>query len=244
MARIRTIKPSFFRHEALYELERSCSMPIRIAFAGLWTAADREGRFVWHPRSLKLDCLPYDDLNFSDVMDKLQEGGFIEKYEVNGRFYGFIPTWCIHQHINKRESQSTIPDPSSARTCNTIPARGEGKGKGREGKGTYIDEIFEKFWSGFPKDSMASKTKAFGIWQELSEDSKTKAVNVLPNVNKFYLDNPERLKISPANFLVEGRFEGFINGNGISFEEYEEDLAEQKKRLSEKFVNIEEEHHG
>ena len=45
MARIRTIKPEFFRHEGLYELEQETGFAIRVAFAGLWTACDREGRF-------------------------------------------------------------------------------------------------------------------------------------------------------------------------------------------------------
>ena len=47
MARIRTIKPEFFRHEALYEAEHETGLPLRVAYAGLWTAADREGRFQW-----------------------------------------------------------------------------------------------------------------------------------------------------------------------------------------------------
>ena len=58
MARIRTIKPEFFRHEALFEAEQATGLPLRVAYAGLFTAADREGRFKWSPRSLKLDCLP------------------------------------------------------------------------------------------------------------------------------------------------------------------------------------------
>jgi hypothetical protein len=54
MARIRTVKPDLFRHEGLFDAERASGLPLRIAFAGLWTAADREGRFAWSPRTLKL----------------------------------------------------------------------------------------------------------------------------------------------------------------------------------------------
>jgi hypothetical protein len=64
MARIRTIKPEFFRHADLYEAEKETGLPLRLAFAGLWTAADREGRFKWRPRELKLDCLPHDEVDF------------------------------------------------------------------------------------------------------------------------------------------------------------------------------------
>lgn len=135
MARIRTVKPEFFRHAGLYDAERVTRLPLRLGFEGLWIAADREGRFKWEPRTLKLDCLPYDDLDFADVLDALEVHGFIEKYEVDGRTYGWIPSWHRHQHINQREAQSSIPPPSGKDTCTHVHAHGEGEGKGKEGSG-------------------------------------------------------------------------------------------------------------
>jgi hypothetical protein len=144
MARIRTIKPSFFRHETLFEAEQATRLPLRLAFVGLWTAADREGRFRWQPRALKLDCLPYDDLDFSRVLDALATRGLIVRYEVNGTEYGYIPSWQKHQIINNREMASTFPEPNENNAltraprvddaCATplIPAQVE---YGREGKG-------------------------------------------------------------------------------------------------------------
>jgi hypothetical protein len=114
MARIRTIKPDFFRHEGLYELEKSSKLPIRIAFAGLWTVADREGRFAWRPNALKLDCLPYDVCDFADVMDALASKNHIVRYIVDGRELGFIPSWHDHQVINTREAQSLLPVPDKS----------------------------------------------------------------------------------------------------------------------------------
>lgn len=143
MARIRTIKPDFFRHEALYEAERASGLPLRIAFAGLWTAADREGRFRWQPRTLKLDCLPYDDVDFAAILHALAEGGFIVKYqgEKPESHYGYIPGWNKHQHINLREAQSALPAPPDAPTnqecadtCEHVQTHGEGKGREEEGK--------------------------------------------------------------------------------------------------------------
>ena len=58
MARIRTIKPEFFRHLELYELERDSGLPIRIAFAGLFTVCDREGVFRWKAHELKTRRTP------------------------------------------------------------------------------------------------------------------------------------------------------------------------------------------
>lgn len=139
MARIRSIKPAFFRHFDLYEAERLSGLPLRVAFAGLWTAADREGRFRWADRELKLDCLPHDDLDFARVLDVLDASGFVARYEVAGRTYGCIPSWKDHQVINQREAKSTIPAPPAkvlaearARTCVHMRAQDGREGKGRE----------------------------------------------------------------------------------------------------------------
>lgn len=123
MARIRTIKPEFFRHEGLFELERETGLPVRLAFAGLWSASDREGRFKWSPKTLKLDCLPFDECDFSRVLDALWTRGFIVKYESSGREFGHIPSWHEHQVINNRESESTLPAPDAGVLCDR-PGRG------------------------------------------------------------------------------------------------------------------------
>lgn len=137
MARIRTIKPEFFRHEELYEAEKKSGLPLRVAYAGLWTVADREGRFRWKPRVLVLDVLPFDDVDFADVLDALAEHGFIVRYQVGGDTFGMIPSFKGHQHVNMREPASHIPAPDGAcaSTCENIPAHGEGKGREQEGEG-------------------------------------------------------------------------------------------------------------
>lgn len=114
MARIRTIKPEFFQHHELFEAEEATGLPLRLAFAGLWTCADREGRFKWRPHALKLSCLPYDDVDFARVLDALAIHGFIVRYEVDGQAYGAVPSWQKHQTINLREASSKLPGPGPA----------------------------------------------------------------------------------------------------------------------------------
>jgi hypothetical protein len=109
--RIRTIKPEFFKHEGLFDLERETGLPIRIAFSGLWTCCDREGRFEWRPRWLKSEIIPYDDVDFSRVLDALATRGFLVKYAIGAQTYGYIPSWKKHQVINNRELDSLIPAP-------------------------------------------------------------------------------------------------------------------------------------
>lgn len=152
MARIRTIKPEFFRHGGLFDAERETGLPLRVAFAGLWCAADREGRFKWKPRELKLDALPFDEVDFSRVLDALATRGHIVKYASDGQEFGFIPSWHEHQVINNRETGSSLPAPTETSietTTSTREARvrhasgtdeereehaAQGEGKGREGK--------------------------------------------------------------------------------------------------------------
>lgn len=153
MARIRTVKPELFRHGGLYDLECETGLPIRLAFIGLFTSCDRNGRFKWKPRELKLDCLPHDNIEFSRVLDALLSRGFILKYDNSGVVYGCIPTFTVHQVINNKEKPTDAPCPydessqiidfndnstRETRDNNAIesplnPEQGERKGK--EGKG-------------------------------------------------------------------------------------------------------------
>lgn len=141
--RIRSIKPEFFLHEGLYEAELESGLPLRLAFVGLWCAADREGRFKWRPRQLKTQILPYDDVDFSRVLDACVTRGFVERYASGGEEYGWIPSFGRHQVINNREKDSELPDPCDPTTstraprvldaCPTRLVQDQGEGKGREG---------------------------------------------------------------------------------------------------------------
>ncbi len=129
MARIRTVKPELYRHEILFEAEQKSQLPLRLAFIALFSCCDREGRFRWRPRQLKLDMLPYDDLDISLVLDTLVTCGFVMKYEKNGEIYGCIPSWSCHQHINNREANSELPSPEE---CNLVENNFSLKNKGIE----------------------------------------------------------------------------------------------------------------
>jgi hypothetical protein len=143
--RIRTIKPEFFTHEGIYEAEIATGLPLRLAFIGLWCAADREGRFKWEPRRLGVSILPYDSIDFSRVLDALSTRGFVVNYRVGDAIFGCIPSFTRHQVINNRESDSSIPEPSMGESiisqCERVPhacltraSREKAEGKGREGE--------------------------------------------------------------------------------------------------------------
>jgi hypothetical protein len=109
--RIRTVKPAFFKNFKLYKAEQESGLPLRLAFEGLWTVADREGRFEWIPEQIKTDVLPYDQCDFSQILNALEAYGYVISYEVNGKKIGVIPKFSEHQVVNVREAQSTLPAP-------------------------------------------------------------------------------------------------------------------------------------
>lgn len=176
MARIRTIKPEFFKHEELYLAEIEEKLPLRLAFAGLFGVSDREGRFKWRPNQIKLDILPYDKVDFSLVLDALATRGFIQEYEdENGERFGYIPTFLDHQVINNREMDSSIISPFDASVTRDPRALILHKGKGREGKGKegkgrdlvlleFIDKDFDIFWNAYPRKD--KKEEARKSWNK------------------------------------------------------------------------------
>lgn len=169
MARIRTIKPEFYRHHELFSAEKESGLPLRLAFSGLWLCCDKEGRFKWNPNQLKLDVLPYDELDFEKVLNSLEKNDFLKKYEVDGKFYGVIPTFKEHQRITGSEAtyESKIPSPPMSygvgntletpkkQTGNNLDDR-KGKGKGNKERERSIGKeepakfdlelIYQKSW--------------------------------------------------------------------------------------------------
>jgi len=170
VARIRTIKPEFFRNAKLYDSEQETGLPLRLVYAGLWTAADRDGRFKWNPRELKLDCLPYDDVDFSRVLHALSTRGYIVHYASESGEYGCIPSWNKHQVINNRETASILPqfiegteivDASPTREARVTEVL---KGKGREGKGKEGKNLLTKITEKTPSAAPAVASAVDGLY--------------------------------------------------------------------------------
>src|SRR5437764_1366213 len=88
MARIRTIKPSFFKNEELAELP----VAARLLFIGLWCLADCEGRLEDRPKRIKVELFPYDSMEVEQVLSGLQSAGFVSRS--NG-FITVLPKDCL-----------------------------------------------------------------------------------------------------------------------------------------------------
>ena len=112
MARIRSVKPEFFRHKGLQKLEKENpgQYPM-LVFEGLWTQSDKDGRFQWDADYLHLDILPFITFDFVRTLQILKESAFIKEYEVDGKVYGLIPSFRDHQRISGKESESDAKYP-------------------------------------------------------------------------------------------------------------------------------------
>lgn len=110
MARIRTIKPRFWKHEELSALPAETHM----LAAALLNYADDYGYFNAHPGLIKAECFPLRELSVSvpESLRSLQAVGFIllGKGE-DGKTYGKIMTFDEHQRVS-HPTTSEIADKS------------------------------------------------------------------------------------------------------------------------------------
>lgn len=120
MARSRNIKPGFFKNEELAE----CSPLARLLFAGLWCLADRAGRLEDRPKRIRAEVLPYDDGSVDEMLNELDQAGFILRYEIGDRRFIQVKNFAKHQNPHCREPESTIPAPGEHSAC-TVPEQDE-----------------------------------------------------------------------------------------------------------------------
>lgn len=124
MARIRTVKPEFWRDEELSTISAEAAL----LAIGLLNYADDEGYFNANPKLVASDVFPLRDLtsSVSSLLQELTEIGYIRLFSgTDGKKYGLVVNFTKHQAIQKtnpskikqfcidtatvRESQQTIP---------------------------------------------------------------------------------------------------------------------------------------
>lgn len=147
MARIRTIKPEFFRHEALQDLEiaNPGKYPMMV-FEALWGHCDSKGRFEWKPRMLKLDILPFLPFDMAETLSILENAGMLHRYSVYGKEYGLIDTFEKHQRLSGKEltEGEKFPAPcgeelvKQSGSVGEIPESQEWKGREKEEEGKGV----------------------------------------------------------------------------------------------------------
>lgn len=135
MARIRTIKPTFFRSRSV----KTLSDKAKLVWIGLWNLADDDGRLVDELGILTGDlwALSVSEQKLDRALDELHEAGRIIRYKVAGQAYIQVTGW-EHQKIN-RATPSPIPPVSlrddSVNDHGALTVGREGKGiRNKEGE--------------------------------------------------------------------------------------------------------------
>lgn len=109
MARIRSIKPSFWSDERVVSL----SLEARLLAICLVSMADDDGRFVATTQAIGGYGFPLDDLPAAKLrrwLSEVEDSGLIETYMYGNRCYAWFPRYRKHQRIN-RPQKSALPDP-------------------------------------------------------------------------------------------------------------------------------------
>lgn len=150
MARIRTIKPDFWRDESL----ASVSPEAALLAIGLLNHADDEGYFNAHPKLIESDIFPLRELShtITVLIDELYRIGYVALFQgSDGKKYGHICNFAKHQVINKK-NPSKIKELCKEQedygtTTVVLPVGMEGNGKEKEkekkvAKATATDVAF------------------------------------------------------------------------------------------------------
>lgn len=109
MARIRSIKPSFWTDHDVAGLRRDA----RLMALGLISHADDDGRFIATATAIGGNVFPRDEIPPTTIRkwrDEIAKAGLIELYTVDGCEYGWFPKWLKHQKVYK-PYPSTLPPP-------------------------------------------------------------------------------------------------------------------------------------
>jgi hypothetical protein len=144
MARIRTVKPELWTDPEFVE----CSPTARLLFVAALNFATDYGVLPDKPRQLKMQCLPADDVDISQLVGELIAAGFWQRRTApDGAKVLVIRTFNRHQKVDKPTAgrwgnpADWPPEPPEFPERSPKPRRDVGErspleGKGMEGKGS------------------------------------------------------------------------------------------------------------
>jgi len=127
MARIRTIKPEFWKSEAIARH----TFFDRLVFIGLWTYVDDNGVGLDNPKLITAELFALEEdyaqvsRDLRESLASLAEAGRIRRYTVEGKAYLSIVHWSEHQKIDRpgkaRYPQADHPGAKATTSANANP---------------------------------------------------------------------------------------------------------------------------
>lgn len=183
MARIRTIKPDFWRDESLAMVSpEACLLAI-----GLLNHCDDEGYFNANPKLVESDIFPLRELSKKTtvLIQELCTIGYLELFQGDdGKTYGHVKNFEKHQVINKKtpsKIKHLCEIPCDYHTTTTpLPSGMErnGSGKEKEKKATSVAPpvgVSQSVWDEFIVHRKAKKAKVTDLVIEGIAKEATKA---------------------------------------------------------------------
>lgn len=134
MARIRSLKPEFWTDEKVVSL----SPFARLLFIGLWNFVDDAGRGEYSPTRLKMQILPADPVDISELLGEIRRERLVKVYSIEGKEYFEVCGFTKHQKVDKRTA-SKIPAPPVSPEFPRISPLDQGKEVIKEGKEENTD---------------------------------------------------------------------------------------------------------
>jgi len=169
MARIRTVKPEFWKDEELALLPRD----YRLFYIATWNEADDHGRLRGNPVYLKGVVFPYDeDFGPKEILaaiEALETRGKLIRYEsAKGEKFIQLTQFSSHQKIDKRYP-SKLPVPpirpdKSGRPANTTQQE---QGTGNRDQGGDAPRT--------PAGNTSKRDKIESLKNKISKGTKVKA---------------------------------------------------------------------
>lgn len=214
MARARNIKPGFFTNDKLAENGPHAML----LFEALWCLADRSGRLEDRPKKIKIESLPYFDVDIDDLLDSLAKSGFIIRYSVDETRYIQVQNFSKHQNPHVKEPPSTIPAPDEYRTSTVQEPEGTGS--------SPADSGFRIPDSGLPypeEPAQAPETPPEPIKGDEANEPDNNGKGKKSALRK------KPLTFCPATFPLEDRHYTYGAEKGLTRPEIE--------RATEKFLN-------
>ena len=134
MARIRTIKPEFWRSPST----ASAGPWARLLFIAMWNWADDHGRAEWTPRELLGFAFPHDsespltDAEFPLLLAEVRRAFEVKFYVHRDRRFYEVPSWSEHQKTEKRagdkfphaDDPESLPDLGIPGSCEAVAESG------------------------------------------------------------------------------------------------------------------------
>jgi len=142
MARIRTIKPEFWRSNKIASLSEFS----RLFAIAILNVADDDGYFIADPRLIRGEVFPFEDDygRCTVAIRELSDQGYLEvRDDGNGTSIGKIVKFAEHQVINKKKPSKirgmfdklAVPDEYCTATVLVPSGREQGAGNREQGEG-------------------------------------------------------------------------------------------------------------